>query len=450
MMALITSSTESSSQSLLWKISGNGLRHSSYLYGTMHVQDRIAHQLGDSVLPAFHTAQIIGLEVIDMEAPENVILIMKSAMMTDHKLSDFLSPDEMELLRIKLDQQLPALNMMIENIKPFYAYAMLSEEFLAMDKEDVLDLYFEKLGIAEKKEIWGIETLEEHLSCINRIPLGEQIKMLKDYLKVSGIIESSGDEMDEKLMMRLYQEQNIEKLYELYQASKPSTAFHQALIVDRNIRMNKRLQEAMEDKKIFLAVGALHLAGGQGLIALLRQQGYTVEPVISSYSLPSAAEMYQEEWMTYTDKKDMYKIKFPGQAHTGLDSIRMYETAAYVSCGFSRYRDAKNKISYEVLVFPQERPLAPATYLDWLATQNEWKKKDISEQNLPANIAEYNLVPGLNKVVKVFFHQKKCYLLSLMGDSDQLLAVRDLFFDSFHYLSSYEEKLVPRPAETRP
>lgn len=450
MMALIAVSKDSSSQSLLWKISGNGLHQSSYLYGTMHVQDRIAHQLGDSVLPAFHAAQTIGLEVIDMEAPENLLLIMKSAMMTDHKLSDYLSPDEMKLLMKKLDQQLPELKMMIENLKPFYAYAMMSEDFLAMDKEEVLDLYFEKLGRAEKKEIWGIETLEEHLGSIDGIPLNDQVKMLKDYLIMSDILESSVEEMDEEMMMRLYKEQNLEKLYQLYQMSKPSDSFHQALLVDRNIRMTGRLQEAMSEKKIFLAVGALHLAGEQGLIALLRQKGYTVEPVISSYSGPSAAEMYQEEWITYTDKNYMYKIKFPAEAHTGLDSIPMYQTTAYEPCGYSRYRDAKNKISFEVLAFGQERPLPPATYLEWLATQNGWKKKDISDLNLPANIAEYNLAPGLNKLTKVFFHQKRCYLLSLMGDTDQIHAVRDLFFDSFHYISSYEEKVVPRPAETRP
>ena len=48
---------------------------------------------------------------------------------------------------------------------------------------------------------------------------------------------------------------------------------------DRNRRMVQRIIPYLEQGNTFIAVGALHLAGPQGILALLRQQGYTAEPV---------------------------------------------------------------------------------------------------------------------------------------------------------------------------
>src|SRR6478735_4759198 len=49
-------------QSLLWEITGNGLKKPSYLFGTMHVSDKLAFHLGDSFYTALKSVQVVALE----------------------------------------------------------------------------------------------------------------------------------------------------------------------------------------------------------------------------------------------------------------------------------------------------------------------------------------------------------------------------------------------------
>jgi uncharacterized protein YbaP (TraB family) len=48
---------------------------------------------------------------------------------------------------------------------------------------------------------------------------------------------------------------------------------------DRNRRMVRRMIPYLEQGNSFIAVGALHLAGPRGILALLRKNGYTTESV---------------------------------------------------------------------------------------------------------------------------------------------------------------------------
>jgi uncharacterized protein YbaP (TraB family) len=56
--------------------------------------------------------------------------------------------------------------------------------------------------------------------------------------------------------------------------------FQRRLILDRNHRMAERMEPWLKQGGAFVAVGALHLPGEQGLISLLRQQGYSVRGVV--------------------------------------------------------------------------------------------------------------------------------------------------------------------------
>jgi uncharacterized protein YbaP (TraB family) len=55
--------------------------------------------------------------------------------------------------------------------------------------------------------------------------------------------------------------------------------FQRRLIVDRNHRMAERMEPYLRQGGAFVAVGALHLPGDQGLIRLLEQRGYSVRVV---------------------------------------------------------------------------------------------------------------------------------------------------------------------------
>ena len=55
--------------------------------------------------------------------------------------------------------------------------------------------------------------------------------------------------------------------------------FQEKLLTDRNIKMRATAEPLLEQGRVFIAIGALHLPGKQGLVALLREAGYTVTPI---------------------------------------------------------------------------------------------------------------------------------------------------------------------------
>ena len=84
----------------------------------------------------------------------------------------------------------------------------------------------------------------------------------------------------------LYLEGDIAMLLPLVRAYAPQTydgkghaEFQELLIAGRNRIMAGRAADHLEKGNAFMAVGALHLPGETGLIALLRQRGFTLEPV---------------------------------------------------------------------------------------------------------------------------------------------------------------------------
>jgi hypothetical protein len=55
--------------------------------------------------------------------------------------------------------------------------------------------------------------------------------------------------------------------------------FQEKLLVERNEKMSGVAEPLLDKGGVFIAVGALHLPGEKGLVALLRQAGYSVSPL---------------------------------------------------------------------------------------------------------------------------------------------------------------------------
>jgi uncharacterized protein len=83
-------------------------------------------------------------------------------------------------------------------------------------------------------------------------------------------------------MVELYKQQNLQGLYAMTLKSEFELENQQELLLNqRNRRWIPLLEGQMAEKPTFVAVGAAHLAGEQGVIALLRKQGYTLTPILA-------------------------------------------------------------------------------------------------------------------------------------------------------------------------
>jgi uncharacterized protein YbaP (TraB family) len=126
-----------------------------------------------------------------------------------------------------------------------------------------------------KDSVGGIETVAEQLNAVNVIPITTQVRMLKDALKTF----VSAKETIQKLT-NIYVKQDIANLMKDMSDNTPLDAdFDEALLTKRNLVMADRIATIIGSRSTMIAVGAGHLGGEKGLIALLKKKGYVLKSV---------------------------------------------------------------------------------------------------------------------------------------------------------------------------
>lgn len=256
-------------KALLWKIEGKDIK-TSYLYGTVHVLPQKDFKITDKVKSLVKTSDHVVLEM-DMDSPTLQADIMRHVKMKDNNSIDkLISKEEFQLL----DSITKKTNgVSIESFKTWQPI-MLTSFFLKLvagDQPASYEMAFIMLARGNKKEIVGLETAEEVLGVMHKVPYKEQAKKLIEFL----------EDIDEgkKLFKKLidaYKEKDIDALYKLILEDSGDEKFGKMLIDERNKNWIDDIQRVSRDKSAFIAVGAGHLAGKNGLIKLLRKKGYKV------------------------------------------------------------------------------------------------------------------------------------------------------------------------------
>ncbi|MCD8172546.1 MAG: TraB/GumN family protein [Alistipes sp.] len=279
---------ENISESLLWKVTGNGLESPSYLFGTHHF---ISTDVLESY-PSFEKALSESTRVVgemDMEgSAASQMLVMEYAMLPDGiTYGDLLSEEECDKLDVLLIENLGiGLEMygafkpaMLTSMYAAFTYMNADPTFDPMGHE-AIDSYIQRIAATDGKPIVGLETVTEQLELLmDYEPLESQARLLLCTL------EHSDDGVDELLLqMQLYTEGRLQELYDqsFNNDDDPcpmSEEFEQALNKTRNENWLTRIPSLMAEGPSFIAVGALHLAGQPGLVNRLREMGYTVEPI---------------------------------------------------------------------------------------------------------------------------------------------------------------------------
>lgn len=260
-------------KTLLWEISGNGLSESSYLYGTMHVADKRAYKFRKSVMPSFEKCKGFAME-LDMEEV-NPLEMMNSMKLDSGKLSDFFQKDDYAKLSSWFKENMRTDIALFEDFKPFFLYSLMAKDQYGSQMDEALDLYFYKEAKKQGKSTGGLETVAEQMNAINRIPMDDQIKMIMEGM------EEEGDSKDEsQVLIKYYKKQDLDRMMSLSEEMEMGNDFEAALITERNYRMAERIQPLIKEQSTFIAVGALHLPGQEGVIDLLRKDGYEVNPIM--------------------------------------------------------------------------------------------------------------------------------------------------------------------------
>lgn len=276
-------------KSLLWEVSGNGLKKTSYIYGTIHLIPKADFFITKKTLAALQQAEKVTFEINmkDMNNPLALFGILSKTMMPNGKrLREFISEEDYTLVKAKCDSLGLPLSMM-ERVKPIFISIMLDsggESMQTMGKKESkttgYEMEFQKIAEKQKKEFGGLETIEFQMGIFDSIPLVVQAEMLVKSVKKTS---ENGNELAE--LIKIYKTQDIDAMSRLALSGEESGSepemqnFERIILSKRNRAWIPKMMKQMNEKSTFFAVGAAHLGGNEGVLNLLRQRGYTVLPL---------------------------------------------------------------------------------------------------------------------------------------------------------------------------
>lgn len=272
-------------KALLWKVSGNGLTEASYLFGTYHLLgDKFLAEVPETSQP-FAKAKGVVVELV-LDSAKMIRVMMSKGIMYDKKISTLLSADDFKLVDSIL-QSLSEYNLKtLDMFKPAQISAMISllqtqkmnADLLKKYDGTPLDIHFANFGKSLGKTVTALETHEQQCDMLyNHFTVEEQAQQLVETVKQSDLTARFSVDMT-----NFYLKKDLDALMTMMEEVPKELPGGNMdyMLKDRNESWVKVLPGLMKSGSQFIAVGAGHLPGQDGLITLLRKQGYTVTPVV--------------------------------------------------------------------------------------------------------------------------------------------------------------------------
>ncbi|HKK68970.1 MAG TPA: TraB/GumN family protein [Bacteroidales bacterium] len=269
---------EKGSSSLLWKVYGNDLKDTSYLYGTIHIQDKRVFEYGEAVEKAFQKSDKVAVEVLmDRIDPSTMMDVM---FMEDTTLDMLLSEKEYARLEEAYKNITGAGLETANRLKPFFISANMIQSLMPRDMAMPLDMHFIQQARKADKTVVGLETLDEQIAIIDDLSYTRQMNMLMESIED---VDKMKDQFKE--LVDAYLNMDKQRVMKLMEDPSLPEDFMDNLLDKRNKLMVSRMQPLFKTSGTFVAVGAAHLYGENGLINMLRQKGYQVEPVKFAFEI---------------------------------------------------------------------------------------------------------------------------------------------------------------------
>jgi|JI10StandDraft_1071094.scaffolds.fasta_scaffold503491_2 uncharacterized protein YbaP (TraB family) len=270
-----------SEKGILWKISGEDLKEPSYLLGTYHLlTDKFVNELPE-VKKAFSKTKGVVVEMVIDSSKLGAMTMM--AIMPGKKISEMISAEDFKLISAELERTIEVSLSAMDQLKPISVMVFLTLAYAQEQNAEVLkkypgvpmDAHLAALGKKEQKQITQLETMEEQMALLyNQFPLEEQARQLVAFIKQKDLMIQS-----QATLLNHYLSKDLKSLYEFSESMPKDFGDSDFLLKDRNEKWVQVIPELMRKQSQFIAVGALHLPGPDGVISLLQKQGYTVKPV---------------------------------------------------------------------------------------------------------------------------------------------------------------------------
>lgn len=282
---------------LLWKITGNGLKEPSWLFGTMHVTDPRAFEFSDTLINAFNTAEAYSMEI----HPDDLLW---------HQLNERTDVQDVSLRGAALPQRFNKTTLGTHWNTSYHWRVNLNQLFYrpryfgSGQMPYFLDVYLFDKALKQGKKTYGLEDIEEHINAGRNLP--HQDKQFDILTRFNPREE----------MMDTYQEGNIEKIGALMDFFT-GEEFRYRLLIVRNYIMAETIDSLVQEQATFNTCGSGHLPGDEGVVELLREKGYTVKAVRGAFkgdSIQADSGLSPMQWKDIAFKEHRATYKLPANA----------------------------------------------------------------------------------------------------------------------------------------
>ena len=277
-------------QARFWKLEKPGHKP-NWLLGTIHLSDPRVTNLPEVSQAAYDAASTVILEsdeVLDQRAAAVKLLMQPDLVYFSGKdtLIDYLEPAQKTILEANLIKRGIPFQSIVK-MKPYMVSSMVSLSSCELSRKangvPFLDMKLAQDGLASGKEIKGVETMQEQIEAMASLPLTFHVKALVSAVQYP---QYTADMMETTVQLYLRDQLGMVFPAGVYFAPeknnedfKDIVLFEERMITRRNYNMVGRAEPILAEGNVFMAVGALHLIGDEGVVELFRKKGYTVTAV---------------------------------------------------------------------------------------------------------------------------------------------------------------------------
>lgn len=259
-------------RSLLWSVTApTGVR--SYLFGTIHLPDSSVFVQRDTVLALLDSSEIFVSE-LNLDSMLSFSVAQRMMLRSNESINDYFSPEQVRTITDLLEKRFgPLMAQTALRMKPGAILAMLVDDLSSSRggrAPTTIDQFLWNRAKRRSLPRMGVETIDEQLAVMDSIPPDLVIQAL----------EEDGEHLNMDALVEAYCAEDLPRIATIVDSLSQTEQFMEQLNDRRNEIMVSRLAEPLQRQRMFIAIGAAHLPGPQGVLRALQTKGFRVEPVV--------------------------------------------------------------------------------------------------------------------------------------------------------------------------
>lgn len=261
--------------SLLWEVTGKNVKSPSYIFGTMHIIPNDDFLFPETLKEKVKAADLLVMEIGGLSEQMKAMQLM---MLDSGNMFDYFTKEQQDSIFTYTKENLgfeeAQMRMAFGKMKPFVLLQLFTKDAFGENPQSY-EMTLEQIAKANEIEVLGLETIEEQMGFIDKLSPDDQVDMIMEALR-----SDDNGKSETRKLIDVYLSQDIEKIHNYTVSSDMSSPeFEEDFLNNRNKKWIAPIKKIIKKNKAFIAVGAAHLGGPNGVIELLKAEGYTLTPV---------------------------------------------------------------------------------------------------------------------------------------------------------------------------